>query len=123
MKQPLLVGTKVFFNGEWEYHMDPDDNFYLDEQAYHEQKVQNSDDDPPVYICYDGRNVSDYTYNDLFVACQQNIDLTDYIFEHLQGEVPEDLLDEYITEGRIIQCPHCAKYIIREDDGRWEYDC
>lgn len=121
MRQAVLVGSKVFSNGKWEYLMDPDDNYFMDEAEYHRQKLQQSDNDPPVYICYDGRSVSDYTYNDLFVACNQSSDLTDFIFENLMGEVPEDLLDEYLTTGRVIQCPHCAKYITREDDGRWDY--
>lgn len=121
MRKALLVGSKVFYNGKWEYHMDPDDNYYMDEQAYHEQQLQSSDNDPPVYICYDGKHVIDYTYNDLYVACDCNRDLTDFIFDNLMGEVPEDLLEEYISEGKVIQCPHCGKYITREEDGRWDY--
>ena len=121
MREALLVGSKVFYNGKWEYKMDPDDNYYMDEEAYNAQQLQSSDNDPPVYICYDGKHVVSYTYNELFVACKQDRGITDFIFDHLAGEVPEDLLDDYISEGTIIQCPHCNKYITREDDGRWDY--
>lgn len=121
MKQPVLVGSKVFSNGKWEYLMDPDDNYFMDEAEYHRQKLEQSDDDPPVYICYCGKHIIDYTYNDLLVACNLDMYLTDFIFENLMGEVPEDLLDEYLSSGKVIQCPHCAKYITREEDGRWDY--
>ncbi len=123
MKKALLVGTKVFYNGKWEYHMDPDDNYYLDEAEYQRQQLESSVDDPPVYICYDGRYTPSYNYNELFEVCEQNRDLTDYIFENLMGELPEDLLSDYMSEGRIVKCPNCDHYIIREQDGRWDYDC
>lgn len=122
MKQALLVGSKVFCNGKWEYLMDPDDNYFMDEAEYQRQQIESSVDAPPVYICYDGKNISSYTYNELFDVCEHNRDLTDYIFENLMGEVPEDLLDDYISAGRIIKCPNCDHIIIREEDGRWDYD-
>ena len=122
MKQELLVGSKVFHNGKWEYLMDPDDNYFLDEAEYHKQQLGSSSDEPPVYICYADKHVLSYTYEELLYICEENINLTDYLFENLMGEVPEDLLDEYKEEGRVIQCPHCNQFIINhEENDRWDY--
>ena len=113
----LLVGTKVFCNGKWDYIPDPDDNYYYDEAEYHRQQKQSSKDDPPVYVCYDGRYKMSYTYDDLFFVCDENKYLTDYIFENLKGEIPEDLLGEFLQNGKVIRCPHCKEYIL---GGLWE---
>lgn len=119
MRMGVSVGTKEFKDGHWCYLMDPDDGYYLDDEEFQRQKLQKPDEYTPVYICSDyfngGRTSTMYDREELWWACDRDSELTEYIFDCLMGESPEDLLEEYLNTGRVVKCPHCNKYIFRED--------
>ena len=81
---------------------------FKDEDAF-----QNRPDD----VCYIPE-LSDekYTRNDILKIFAGDEELAETMFEELDWQHPESLLEDWKANGEIVWCPHCAGYVQTYDE-------
>ena len=67
-------------------------------------------DNEPCYVpeLYD----SIYSRKHFLLLGNEQEDVADLLFEQVDWQSPETLLDELLNERELVECPHCGKYVI-----------
>ncbi len=66
--------------------------FYMDCEAFNNKTTQ---------ICYVSENSEQYSYFDILKIAKNNENLAQIIFETLDGQLPEDIFDELVSDSEI----------------------
>lgn len=107
VRLPLLIGSYSPENGSKPEIIDRDYYrqgwIFKDEDAF-----QNRPDD----VCYIPE-LSDekYTRNDILKILAGDEELAETMFEELDWQHPESLLEDWKANGEIAWCPHCVGYV------------
>lgn len=53
-----------------------------------------------------------YTGNDFLELCNGQKEIADVVFDMVDWQAPETLIDEWLGEGELVECEECGKWVL-----------
>lgn len=89
---------------------------YKNDRAFYEGAAEGA----PQEVCYIPElDDATYTYIDFLEMCDGQTNIAEELYEAVDWQHPETLLDEWFDEGEVDHCPACGKLF----DSYWAEAC